>query len=86
MKPGYAPVFSLSAHAALLAARRRSRAEIMRTILALAEAPFTAGDLTEGDDTGRTLQVVALTDHVLTFWPDHATSELRIVKLERVAE
>ncbi len=84
MKPGYEPVFSLPAHEALLAARRRERAEIMQWVLTLAAAPFTMGDLTERDDTGRTLQALALNDHVLTYWADHAVRELWIVKLERV--
>ena len=84
MKSGYEPTFSLAAHEALLAARKRSRAEIMQMVLMLASAPTTSGDLTERDDTGRTLQVIALSDHVLTYWSDHAVRELRIVKLERV--
>jgi hypothetical protein len=85
MKPGYEPVFSLIAHSALVAARRHERAEIMRMVMVLAAAPFSAGDLTESDDTGRTLQVIALSNYVLTYWADHAVRELRIVKLERVS-
>jgi hypothetical protein len=85
MSPGYAPVFSLDAHQALLAAYKRSRTEIMQTVLMLASAPFTLGDMTERDDAGRILQVLALSDHVLSYWADHAGRELRIVKLERMS-
>lgn len=58
----------------------------MQAVFELATDPFRAGDLSERDDTGRVLSVLVLRDHLLTYWADHATRELRIVKLERIGD
>jgi hypothetical protein len=40
------------------------------------------GDFVETDDTGRPLQVKLHGKHLITYWPDHAVKEIRIVAIE----
>ena len=48
--------------------------------------PFRPGELQERDVQGRVHQVLVAEDWLVTYWPDHAARELRIVRLERVED
>lgn len=47
-------------------------------------APMRRGDLQERDAQGRDNEILVVGDWVVTYWPDHATREIRVVRLERV--
>jgi len=49
-------------------------------------APFRPGDLQERDAQGRVNEVLVVGDWLVTYWPDHAVRELRVVRLERVED
>lgn len=48
--------------------------------------PFRPGDLQERDTHGRVNEVLVAGNWLVTYWPDHAVRELRIVRLERVED
>lgn len=52
----------------------------------LKTTPFRRGDLQEPDATGRVNEVLVVGEWLVTYWPDHAARELRIVRLERVED
>jgi len=49
-------------------------------------APFRPGDLQERDAQGRVNEVLVVGDWLVTYWPDHAVRELRVVRLEQVED
>ena len=68
-----------------LAAAPRSgtqREAVMKFIRSLAENPNTAGDFTEKDGAGRTVQVKVAGRYAVTFWADHAVSEIKVTHIK----
>ena len=69
---------------AALASAPRSGSQhrmVMRFITALAENPFVTGDFSEKDGAGRTVQVKVVGRFAITFWADHAVSEVKITHI-----
>ena len=58
------------------------RASVMKFIRSLADNPNTAGDFTEKDNTGRILQVKVIARYAVTFWADHAVSEIKVTHIK----
>jgi len=61
--------------------------EQMRLVFAcrlLTNTPHRQGDYATTDETGRVLQNLLTEDWVLTYWVDHAASEVRIVEVAQV--
>ena len=56
----------------------QQREAVMKFIRSLAENPNTAGDFTEKDGAGRTVQVKVAGRYAVTFWADHAVSEIKV--------
>lgn len=54
----------------------------MRFISSLAENPFVTGDFSEKDEAGRTVQVKVLGRFAITFWADHAASEVKVTHIK----
>jgi hypothetical protein len=68
-----------------LAAAPRSRIErerVMKFIRSLADSPDTVGDFAEKDQAGRTIQVRVIGRYAITFWADHAVSEIKITHIK----
>lgn len=57
-------------------------AEIEQWVNGIERAPSTPGDYTEEDEDRRELQVVVLPRVAIAYWPDHATREVRVARLE----
>jgi hypothetical protein len=75
--------------AAAMTLATASRAEQRKLTVILDEvkaAPFRPGDLQERDAQGRVNEVLVVGDWLVTYWPDHAVRELRVVRLEQVED
>jgi cyanophycinase-like exopeptidase len=59
-----------------------ARERLMRFIRSLADNPHTLGDFSEKDDAGRTVQVKIIGHHAVTFWADHAVSEIKVTHIK----
>ncbi len=62
----------------------KSRRKILRACEHLARYPRQPGDYREHDSTGRIFELKLFDDLLLTWWVDHATREVRVVRIERV--
>jgi hypothetical protein len=80
-QPEYDPVFSAKAWEALLRFSRRRQARVAHIAFALADFPFRVSDYQTADSTGRSLENIEIDGFILTYWPDHAVRELRIVEI-----
>jgi len=70
---------------AALASAPRSGSQhimVMRFVSLLGENPFTVGDFSEKDDAGRTVQVKLVGRFAITFWADHAVSEIKVTHIK----
>ena len=68
-----------------LAAAPRSgmqRESVMKFIRSLADNPNTAGDFVEKDNAGRVVQVKVIGCYAVTFWADHAVSEIKVTHIK----
>lgn len=62
-----------------------SRVEQRRLAVVLDELkahPFRPGDMQERDARGRLHELLVDGDWVVTYWPDHAAREVRVITLE----
>jgi hypothetical protein len=55
---------------------------VMQFIRSLAGNPNTAGDFTEKDNTGRIVQIKVIGRYAITFWADHAISEIKVTHIK----
>ena len=58
------------------------RQQVMNFIRSLADNPNTPGDFSEADGAGRNVQVKLVGRYALTFWADHAVSEIKITHIQ----
>lgn len=54
----------------------------MRFVRSRADNPFTTGDFTEKDDAGRTVPIKVVGRFAITFWADHAVSEVKVTHIK----
>jgi hypothetical protein len=62
----------------------REREELLRIFAELANNPFQPGDYLQKTSSFKELQVKRLGKWLVTYWPDHAVSELRILEVKRL--
>ncbi len=62
---------------------RAERERILSFLESLANYPELAGDFTERDETGRSVQIKIVGDCALTYWTDHAVKEVKVTKIEK---
>jgi hypothetical protein len=55
---------------------------VMDFIRGLAESPNTLGDFSEPDESGRMVQVKIIGRYAITFWADHAVSEIKVTHIQ----
>ena len=58
------------------------RESVMKFIRSLAGNPNFAGDFTEKDNAGRVVQVKVIGRYAVTFWADHAVSEIKVTHIK----
>jgi hypothetical protein len=58
------------------------RERVMKFVRSLADNPNTAGDFTEKDNASRTVQVKVIGRYAVTFWADHAVSEIKVTHIK----
>ena len=83
---GYELLLSEAAAKTLATAERSEQRKLAVLLDEVKVAPFRRGDLQERDAHGRTNEVLVVGDWLVTYWPDHAARELRVVRLERVED
>jgi hypothetical protein len=82
----YALVLSEPA-AMMLATATRAEQRRLAVILDQMKAdPFRQGDLRESDAQGRINEIIVADEWIVTYWPDHAVREIRIMRLEQVED
>jgi hypothetical protein len=54
---------------------------ILKFVRSLAENPNAPGDFSEVDGSGRVVQVKVIGRHAITYWPDHAVSEVKVTHI-----
>lgn len=62
-----------------LGAQRNS---VMDFIRSLAADPNCTGDFSETDEVGRTIYVKIVGRYAITFWADHAVSEVKVTHIQ----
>ena len=67
----------------LAATQGIGRRQLLAVLDRIAADPFRKGDLQQRDTTGRVHEVALFDDWLVTYWPDHAVKEIRVVALER---
>lgn len=80
----YALVLSEAAAITFATAPRSEQRKLVVILDAVKVAPSRRGDLQERDAQGRVNEVLVVGDWLVTYWPDHAVRELRVMRLERV--
>jgi hypothetical protein len=60
----------------------RQRESVMQFIRSLANHPDSAGDFTEKDNAGRPVQVKIIGRYAISYWADHAVSEVKITHIK----
>jgi hypothetical protein len=59
-----------------------NRERVMKFIRSLANNPNTPGDFSEQDNSGRAVQVKVIARYAVTFWADHAVSEIKVTHIK----
>ncbi len=81
MRP-YRTVFNRRALEFVADADDDTYVEIESWINRIERAPSSLGDYTEQDEDRRDLQIVVLKKVAITYRPDHAAQEVRVVRIE----
>ncbi len=68
---------------ALRQIRPAQKHRISAFIDSLEENPFQEGDYTDRDETDRPIHVKVIAQYAVSFWSDHAVSEVEIVDIRR---
>ena len=78
-------VYSEDAVRQLLQMRPASQREaVFRLLTSLAENPYQRGRFRVLDSTGRGSEVMVWAGLAITFWADHAVSEIRIIDISKL--
>lgn len=84
MSKGWQLVIHEPSLRALLAARAKERVVLFRALDRLVANPYTKGNFTEHDETGRPVEVLVAKPWTISFWPDSFVKELRVVRIAKL--
>jgi hypothetical protein len=59
------------------------RHRLIAFLESLSAGPFQKGDYEETDEIGRPVQIKVIGHYALTFWDDHAVSEVKVARIEK---
>ncbi len=82
----YEVILHERAWAALAATKGAERKRLLVLLDDVKAAPFRRGDFQQRDASGRVNEVVLLDAWLVTFWSDHAATQIYVVNLERVED
>ena len=82
MKP-YRIFVRMEAAEILRAIRGNQRTSVVAFIDSLSGAPNNPGDYSEHDETGRQLEIKVIGSFAISYWADHAVSEIKVVDVRR---
>jgi len=77
----YAVFLNRPAHEALIRLKGEKRRAIDKFIDYLSDNPFEEGDFSECDKVGRIVHCKIIGVLAITYYPDHAVKELKIIEL-----
>jgi hypothetical protein len=79
------PYKVLITHEALSLSRPagQDRQKILSFLDSLCSNPFQKGDYEEWDEVDRPVQIKIIGKYALTFWADHAASEVKVTRIEK---
>jgi len=55
------------------------RNRLLKLLHQLGRDPYRRGDFSERDLNGREIQVLIFQRYAITYWPDHAVKELKVI-------
>jgi len=84
MRSAYTFAVDDSVLQAFAQSKPRDRLDLLKIFQHLADHPSLPGDHVRKTATFRETQVKRFGKWLVTWWPDHAVSELRIIDLERL--
>jgi hypothetical protein len=82
MKP-YRIFVRMEAAEILRAIPGNQRTSVVAFIDSLSGDPNTNGDYSEHDETGRQLEIKVIGSFAITYWADHAATEVKVVDVRR---
>lgn len=62
---------------------RRERDSILSFLETLSSDPYQPGDYSEKDEIGRAVQIKVIGKYALSYWPDHAVCEVKVIRVEK---
>jgi len=80
----YEPVLSGKASSFLVGLSKTKQRAVVLLAYQLAEHPGQLGDYATEDEVGRAVQHLLVGDWQISFWPDHAVRELRIMEINEL--
>ena len=81
MSDSYAIFLNRPVYEALIRLKGNKKKAIEKFIDYLSDNPFDEGDFTESDESGRLVHCKIIRDYAITYFPDHAVKELKIIEL-----
>lgn len=82
----YGLVLSEAAAMRFATAARSEQRQLVMVLDQVKGTPFKGGDLQESDSQGRTNEILVVNEWIVTYWADHASREMRVVRLERAGD
>ena len=82
MRP-YRVFLRLEAMESLRSVKGAQRTRISQFIDSLAREPSQSGDYSERDETQRLIEVKIIGQFAVTYWSDHAVSEVKVIDIRR---
>jgi hypothetical protein len=84
VRDGWQFVLNESSVTFLLGCRATDRLKLLHLLELLTENPYQQGDFQARDAVGRPVELKFAGNFLITFWADHGTKELRILRIEAV--
>ena len=85
MAKSYNLVYSETTADFLLRLSKRRLSPLLYDLRKLAENPNVRSDYCVQDSQGRDVEHLLVGDFVVSYWPDHAVSEIRVVEITDVS-